>query len=138
MTQVGDVAGIQIMQTVQVAAEGPTGWPARTTSPTCVGAVVAGLGIVTAGFVRRSGGDEPDRPVGPTTPRRPASCRPLGGRYSVIAWIRAATSAATGPARRLLHGHELGHVALHLDLAGHERLHPGRGLPSTMIALAVA
>src|SRR4051794_10015837 len=24
-----------------------------------------------------------------------------------------------------LHGHELRHVALHLDLAGHERLHPG-------------
>jgi len=30
-----------------------------------------------------------------------------------------------GVGRALLHGHELGHVALHLDLAGHEGLHPG-------------
>ena len=46
MTQVGVVAGIQIMQTVQAVAGRRRRSSARTTRPTCVGAAVAALGVV--------------------------------------------------------------------------------------------
>ena len=54
MAQIGTVAGIQIMQTVQVAREGADGLVASYHVAYLVGAVVAGLAIVTSSFVRRS------------------------------------------------------------------------------------
>jgi MFS family permease len=57
MSQIGTVAGIQIMQTVQVAREGADGLAGSYHVAYLVGAVVAGVGIVAAGFVR-SGGNE--------------------------------------------------------------------------------
>jgi EmrB/QacA subfamily drug resistance transporter len=57
MSQIGTVAGIQIMQTVQVAREGADGLTGSYHVAYLVGAVVAGIGIVAAGFVR-SGGNE--------------------------------------------------------------------------------
>ena len=54
MAQIGTVAGIQIMQTVQVAREGADGLAASYHEAYLVGAVVAGLGILTSSFVRRS------------------------------------------------------------------------------------
>jgi hypothetical protein len=54
MAQIGTVAGIQIMQTVQVAREGADGLVGSYHVAYLVGAVVAGLGIVTSSFVRRS------------------------------------------------------------------------------------
>lgn len=54
MSQVGTVAGIQIMQTVQVAREGADGLAGSYHAAYLVGAVVAGLGIVASSFVRRS------------------------------------------------------------------------------------
>jgi hypothetical protein len=57
MAQIGTVAGIQIMQTVQVAREAADGLAGSYRVAYLVGAVVAALGIVTSSFVRRS---EPD------------------------------------------------------------------------------
>ena len=56
MAQIGTVAGIQIMQTVQVAREGADGLVASYHVAYLVGAVVAGLAIFTSSFVRRSEG----------------------------------------------------------------------------------
>jgi hypothetical protein len=61
MAQIGTVAGIQIMQTVQVAREGADGLAGSYHVAYLVGAVVAALGIVTSSFVRPSAaGAEPD------------------------------------------------------------------------------
>jgi EmrB/QacA subfamily drug resistance transporter len=54
MSQVGTVAGIQIMQTVQVAREGADGLAGSYHAAYLVGAVVAGFGILASSFVRRS------------------------------------------------------------------------------------
>ena len=65
-------------------------------------------------------------------PRRSAEPRPAvaarpGGEpsYSVISESAVGEAGRTGPGARGLRGHELGEVALDLDLALHERLHPG-------------
>jgi len=58
MSQIGTVAGIQIMQTVQVAREGADGLAGSYHVAYLVGAVVAGIGIVSASFVR-SGSNGP-------------------------------------------------------------------------------
>ncbi len=50
---------------------------------------------------------------------------PAPRQSAVISWILAAISAGRRVRGARLHGHHLGHVALHLDLAGHEGLHPG-------------
>jgi EmrB/QacA subfamily drug resistance transporter len=67
MSQIGTVAGIQIMQTVQVAREGADGLAGSYHVAYLVGAVVAGIGIVAAGFVR-SGGNGP-QPADGDVPR---------------------------------------------------------------------
>ncbi len=52
--QVGQVAGIQIMETVQVARQHSAGIVGSFSSAYVVGAVAAGLGVVAAAFIRRS------------------------------------------------------------------------------------
>ena len=54
MAQVGVVAGIQILQTVQAAREPAVGGIASYHTAYLVGAAVAGLGVVAALFVRSS------------------------------------------------------------------------------------
>jgi EmrB/QacA subfamily drug resistance transporter len=54
MAQIGTVAGIQIMQTVQVAREAADGLAASYHEAYLVGAAVAVLGLLTSSFVRRS------------------------------------------------------------------------------------
>jgi len=70
MSQIGTVAGIQIMQTVQVAREGADGLAGSYHVAYLVGAVVAGIGIVTAGFVRSGGNGPEPAPVGPAERER--------------------------------------------------------------------
>jgi EmrB/QacA subfamily drug resistance transporter len=57
MTQVGVVAGIQLMQTLQVATEDSRGLVGSYQAAYYLGAAVCCLGVVTAAFVRRSGRD---------------------------------------------------------------------------------
>jgi EmrB/QacA subfamily drug resistance transporter len=54
MTQIGVVAGIQLMQTVQIAGVGSVGLVGSYHRAYLLGAVVCTLGIVAASFVRRS------------------------------------------------------------------------------------
>ena len=54
MTQIGVVAGIQLMQTVQIAGERSVGLVGSYHRAYLLGAAVCGLGIVSASFVRRS------------------------------------------------------------------------------------
>jgi MFS family permease len=70
MAQIGTVAGIQIMQTVQVAREAADGLAGSYHVAYLVGAVVAAVGIVTSSFVRRSEADaEPEVAAGGDEPR---------------------------------------------------------------------
>ena len=52
-------------------------------------------------------------------------------RYSVIADSASASRGAPGPVPDRLRRHQLGEVALELDLALHERLHPGLRVAAT-------
>jgi EmrB/QacA subfamily drug resistance transporter len=52
--QVGQVAGIQIMETVQVARQHTAGVVGSFSSAYVVGAIVAGVGVLAAAFIRRS------------------------------------------------------------------------------------
>jgi hypothetical protein len=63
MAQVGVVAGIQILQTVQVAREPSAGGIGSYHTAYLVGAFAAGLGVVAAFFVRNSKryADAPER-----------------------------------------------------------------------------
>jgi predicted MFS family arabinose efflux permease len=54
MTQIGVVAGIQLMQTVQIAGESSVGLVGSYQRAYLLGAVVCGFGVVAATFVRRS------------------------------------------------------------------------------------
>lgn len=54
MTQIGVVAGIQLMQTVQASAEASVGLVESYQRAYLLGALVCVLGVVTASFVRRS------------------------------------------------------------------------------------
>jgi len=54
MTQIGVVAGIQLMQTVQASAESSVGLVASYQRAYWLGAAVCLLGVVSATFVRRS------------------------------------------------------------------------------------
>jgi EmrB/QacA subfamily drug resistance transporter len=54
MTQIGVVAGIQLMQTVQAAGERSAGLVGSYQRAYLLGAVVCALGVVSAAFVRRS------------------------------------------------------------------------------------
>ena len=54
MTQIGVVAGIQLMQTVQVSRESTVGLVESYQSAYWLGAAVCVLGVVCAAFVRRS------------------------------------------------------------------------------------
>ena len=54
MTQIGVVAGIQLMQTVQVSRESSVGLVGSYQSAYWLGAVVCLLGVITASFVQRS------------------------------------------------------------------------------------
>jgi EmrB/QacA subfamily drug resistance transporter len=64
--QVGAVAGIQIMETVQVARQHVAGVVGSFSEAYVVGAVAAGLGVVAAVFIRRSVPEEtPFVPVEP-------------------------------------------------------------------------
>jgi hypothetical protein len=54
MTQIGVVAGIQLMQTVQAAGERSVGVVESYQRAYLLGAAVCALGVVSASFVRRS------------------------------------------------------------------------------------
>src|SRR4051812_17405773 len=54
MTQIGVVAGIQLMQTVQIAGESSAGLVASYQHAYLLGAVVCAFGVVAAAFVQRS------------------------------------------------------------------------------------
>jgi MFS family permease len=58
LTQVGVVAGIQLMQTVQVSAQDSLGLVGSYHRAYLLGGAVAAIGVVSAAFVRRSGRDE--------------------------------------------------------------------------------
>jgi len=58
LTQVGVVAGIQLMQDVQVSAQDTLGLVGSYHRAYLLGGAVAALGVVSAAFVRRSGRDE--------------------------------------------------------------------------------
>jgi hypothetical protein len=54
MTQIGVVAGIQLMQTVQAAGESSAGLVGSYQRAYLLGGVVAAFGVVSAAFVHRS------------------------------------------------------------------------------------
>ena len=124
VSQVGVVAGIQILLTVQAAREPVVGAAASYHVAYLVGAAAAAIGV-GARRLRAQHATRTGRPRG----------RPVGTARTglivglidqiVISLIFSASATAAGVGWRLLHGHHLGHVALDLDLAGHERLHPG-------------
>ena len=141
MQNVGVVSGIQIMTTVQTSISrrrhrrgGARQLPRRVPRRRRDRAAASDDRSLADG-TRSATNEARDAPRA-TTPELPRTS--FERVYSVISAILAATSAATGSGVRRLHGHQLGHVAGDLDLAGHERLHPACGLPSTKIALAVA
>lgn len=66
LTQVGVVAGIQLMQTLQVAVEDSRGLVGSYQAAYYLGAAVCCLGVLTAAFVRRSRPDDEHRYADPS------------------------------------------------------------------------
>ena len=122
MSQVGVVAGMQILLTVQATTEAAHGVRSYAIAY-YVGCGVALAAAVAAGFVRRTRHAEPAPAAAATACEGPGSglgdvADGLGDGHGLLVGL--------GPARtRGPEGHELGDVALHLDPAGHERLHGG-------------
>ena len=125
--------GIQILQTVQARARRPSAAIGSIHDAYLVGAGAAGLGVLGACFVRSTSRRDREarsgRIFGRPHERSAAAGRAVRGRASgllaVMSLILSAIAWAPGSGADLLHGHELRHVALHLDLAGHEGLHAG-------------
>ena len=128
-TQVGEVAGIQVVLTIQesIARRAGLADVHHSTAllhsfsvPFWVGAGVAALAVVCALFIRPL----PRRPAAPRTGGRRRlthwrrRCRP-GVGYSVMSRSRAASlgRVGVGRGRRGLQRHQLGHVALDPHLA---------------------
>jgi len=77
MTQIGVVAGIQLMQTLQVSREADAGLVESYQSAYWLGAAVCVLGVIAASFVRRS--DVDDHRTEAPTERAAAPAGRLGG-----------------------------------------------------------
>ncbi len=149
MVQIATVAGIQVVQTVQESAAGQSGTSLLASFHTAflVGGAVAVAGVLCALRVR-STVRAPTRAVSDLTAigvdlaRAPSRAESLAGPEAgpvaaggagpesggdVLEALRHVYGAGIGRGR--LQRHELGHVPIDADLAGHERLHAGLGVP---------
>ena len=138
ITQIGIVAGIQVMVTVQASAHGGVGSLASFHRAYAVGAVVAVLAGVCGFFMRNTPGH--GSAAGP--PRCGATGPWPDGltseAYSVMARMRAAISAAAGSGVIDCRAISLAMSPSTLILPDMKAWMPAWGLPSTRMALATS
>ena len=134
ITQIGIVAGIQVMVTVQASGHGGVGSLAsfhRAYAVGAVGAVLAGVcGLFMRNTPRARRGSRPVAPAG--------AVAGSSSRYSVMARMRAPISAATGSGAIDWRAISLAMSPSTLILPDMKACIPAWGLPSTRMALATS
>ncbi len=136
ITQIGIVAGIQVMVTVQASGHGGVGSLASFHRAYAVGALGALLAAGFALFMR----DTPGHGRGRASPEGPPAdqARPGDGGYSVMAMMREAISAAVGSGAIDWSAISLAMSPSTLILPDMNACIPAWGLPSTRMALATS